>query len=325
MPNQGLQIQPLPIGQQGTATYKPNWGQPIVDGQWQGQPQATPAIDPRKIVSDRLGSLRADFKQRADTLKASGLDAGVHNRILAGWQDEYDQAKAELTGATSQLDLIQQQIGAGGMTQEAGREAAIRMIVPRETADLMFPSVRAEPRGRFTPSEFGSYVKEFQGRIESAVTKPWLARNYADPDMLKEQYFSARAAFAYDTDMNTDEQKGFDLAWDRAVSGNKLATTAWKKAMKEDPDLFTSRTYDARLLNIAAEKARGPVSPLARSVSKQTKKTTYPTMGAAYPTAGGWNPWVGQRSAGAKPRRQHNQKTGQTRVSYDGGRTWQIE
>lgn len=274
-------------------------------------PQAqTGEIDPRGVVATNLRQLKDDFKQRADSLKASGLDVNVHNRILAGWQDEYDQAKGQLTGVTTQLGLIEQGIASGEMTQEAGREAAIRMIVPRETADLMFPSIRPEPRGRFTPGEFRSYVEAFKDVAKPAIKRPWLARNYADPGELKDQYFTARSQFAYDTDMNVDERRAFDHAWDQAMRGNSKTATAWKKMMNEDPDLFTSRTYDARLLNIAAEKARGTTSPLGKAISKQKRPTA----------VGNWSPYGG-RSQQAAPTAQ----TGRIRVIAPDGTTGTIE
>lgn len=278
--NQGFTA---PWGERGQIEYKPNWGQPIVDGQWRGtgaaQP-ATPMINPREVINTRLASLRSDFKRQANTLRESGLDADVHNRALAGLQNKYDQAKARETGTVHQLDQIQELVQAGGVSPDAGYEASVRLTMPREVADLMFPKPEAEPRGRFTPSEFSSYIREFQSRIESTMVKPWLARNYADPDALKEQYFSARAAFAYDTDMNTNEQKGFDLAWDQAIASNPKAMTTWKKALKEDPDLFTSRTYDTKLLEIAADKARGSISPMAKFLNKQKPLRKFGGAGA---------------------------------------------
>ena len=84
---------------------------------------------------------------------------------------------------------------------------------------------------------------------------------------LKEQYFGARAKYGYDTDMNTTEKKAFDLAWDQALSGSKHTIKTWKQLKETDPDVFMSRTYDARLLNIAARKAQGqPISPMAKAL-----------------------------------------------------------
>ena len=263
-----------PIGRRGTVEYKPNWGQPIVDDQWQGQPGQSGAVDPREFINTSLAQLRDDFKQRADTLKASGLDASVHNRILTGWQDEYDQAKAELTEVTSQFDLIQQSVGAGGMTPESGREAAIRMIVPRETADLMFPSVRPERAGGFTPGQARTNIEAFQEAGEASIINPpgWGKENRkrSDPELLKEQYFMTRAMAGYDAASRADKI-AHDLAWDTAQDKNRHTQKTWKQLMADDMEVITSRTYDARLLNIAADKARGSISPLGKALRPKPK------------------------------------------------------
>ena len=257
----------VPLGGQGEITYKPNWGRPVTEtGQWQGASQAAqPVANPQQIVNDNLAQLRAGFKRQAETLRAANLDPDVHNQILAKWQDEYDQDKAKLTRTTAQLDFIQQAVKSKAITPEAGERAKAGLILPSSVVNDMYPTAKTGQRGRFTPGEFRSYVKDFTERAESTVVKPWLSRNYSDPEALKEQYFSARAAYAYDTDLNVAERKAFDLAWDQAMKSNKKTMTAWKKAVKDDPDVFTSRTYDNRLLGIAAGKATG-VSPMAKAL-----------------------------------------------------------
>jgi len=297
-----MPIQPVPIGQQGTATYRPNWGQPIVNGQWQGQPQTTPAIDPRKIVSDRLGSLRADFKQRANTLKASGLDAGIHNRILAGWQDEYDQAKAELTGATSQLDLIQQQVGAGGMTQEAGREAAIRMIVPRETADLMFPSVRAVTPGvtGVSPAGMASQVGRFdtirEGMLEYPEGKEWWrwdTKKASKKKMIK-RYFNERHIANLNDPRNVNKIPGFNQAFIESMGGDERTADLLVELLDPEtgdprmraafaPDSAVNRGFMSQFKDTKPHLGVG-VSPLGKSIAKGApKKFKGASAGMTYP------------------------------------------
>ena len=329
MPNQGLQTQPLPIGQQGTATFKPNWGQPIVGGQWQGQSQAAPAIDPRKVISDELGSLRASFKQRANTLKASGLDADIHNRILAGWQDEYDQAKAELTGATSQLDLIQQQVGAGGMTQEAGREAAIRMIVPRETADLMFPSVRAVTPGAtgISPSQQKTGIEFYEDVMQASIINPpgWGKgeRKQADPTLLEEIFLDQWDAQNLDDPRNEYKRSGFILSWKNAAARNRHTKKTWTAITGPNGsvDVRSRIAPDSDMGRVIKSKVQDKgVSPLGKAF--KFKKFRGASAGMTYSYT---PPTAQQQTTQTKPRRQYNQKTGQTRVSYDEGKTWQIE
>lgn len=236
-------------------------------------PMAQNKIDPYAIVKQNLHDLQGYYKNREDELRSYKLDPEAHNEAIAGLQEEYDQAKFKITSLKSQLDDIKRGVGAGQIDSILGQEAMIRLVVPQETADAMFPKQQKEQRGRFTPGEFKAYTEDFKNMAESAIAKPWLSRNYAEPDKLKEQYFAARAKYGYDTDMNVTERKAFDLAWDNAIGSDKKLTKAWKKLKDEDPDLFTSRTYDDRLLNIAARKINGQsVSPLAASIQGQTPK-----------------------------------------------------
>lgn len=263
-----------------------------------------PQIDPRSFINDKLKELGDRSEAQYKAVVGSGLEPATIQRLAMGIQDEYDQAKGQLTSNLGQLGLIQQGVAAGELTAEAGREAAIRMIVPRETADLMFPSVRVEPRSRFTPSEFRSYVKAFTEDIETTIFNPWGwgagQRKQADPDVLKEQYFANRAKYAYDTDLTVVERQAFDQAWDTAIA-NSPAKKAWRKMMREDPDLFTSRTYDSKLLDIAKEKARGTVSPIAKSVWR-LKGTKKPPRGSDQRVYGALNFGRPQVEAGGKIR-----------------------
>lgn len=269
------------FGERGEITYRPNWGQPIVGGQWRGQPQpAQPAIDPSEIIKTNLDQLWTDFKQRASTLKASGLDPQVHNRILAGWQDEYDQAKAELTGTQSQLGLIEQSIRAGEMAPKAGREAAIRMIVPRETADLMFPSVRPEPRPGVTGTPVGTQaaqIKFFTELAKDAIIKPWWERNYADPAILTDMFLTQWGVANLDDPRNINERLGFIQSWKTAMEQDPHTNKIWKTLSDKktgDPKIIMRITVQSRLGDAARRNAG--ISPWGRSIAKELPRSTQP-------------------------------------------------
>lgn len=233
-------------------------------------------LNPYNILNNNLTQLQDYYKGKEKTLKNYNLAPEAFNRAIAKMQDEYDTAKFNITSVKSQLDNIKRGVARGQIDPMVGQQSMMQMVLPDETFRAMFPpQQQTSQRGRFTPNEFRSYVKEFSEAVGSAVVKPWLKRNYADPSQLKEQYFGARAKYGYDTDMNTTEKKAFDLAWDQAISGNKNTLKAWNGLVCNDPEIFMSRTYDARLLDIAVKKARGEsISPMARSLQKQKKRTT---------------------------------------------------
>jgi hypothetical protein len=131
-------------------------------------------LDPYQIVNKHLSDVQNYYKNREEELRSYGLDPEAHNRAVAGLQEEYDQAKFKITSLQSQLDTIKQGMAHGKIDPMLGQEAMMRLVVPQETAEAMFPKQIREQRGRFTPSEFKSYTEDFKSMAESAIVKPWL-------------------------------------------------------------------------------------------------------------------------------------------------------
>ncbi len=297
--------QTFAYGKQGTIEYKPNWGQPITEaGQWQGTPvgptttqahkRGTTGIDPYTTLNKNQNELKEYYKRRETTLKGYKLPQEAHNKAIAQMQQEYDEGKLKFTSTRLQLDDIKRGMASGQIDAINGQKAMMQLVSPQGTVEAMFPKPQRQPaeqRGRFTPSEFKSYVKEFGEAAESTIVNPWGwgkgSRKYSDPEQLKEQYFGVRAKYGYDTDMNTTEKKAFDLAWDQALSGSKHTIKTWKQLKENDPDIFMSRTYGARLLDIAAKKAQGqPISPMARALKPKTSRPI---------NVGNWSPMMNKR------------------------------
>ena len=296
MPIQPTINQTFDYGEQGTIEYKPNWGQPITEtGQWQGTPvdpvtRQGAGIDPFTVLDKNQNELKEYYKRREKTLKGYGLSQEAHNNAIAQMQQEYDESKFKFTSTRLQLDDIKQGMASGQIDPANGQKAMMQLVAPQGTVAAMFPKQPTEQRGRFTPSEFKSYVKEFGEAAKSTIVNPWGwgkgSRKYSDPEQLKEQYFGARAKYGYDTDMNITEKKAFDLAWDQALSGSKHTIKPWKQLKENDPDVFMSRTYDAKLLDIAAARAKGqPISPMAKALkpklSIRQKIQMFSPVGAA--------------------------------------------
>jgi len=267
--------------------------------------QGSSGIDPYKILDKNQNELKEYYRRREKTLRGYGLSQETHNRAIAQMQQEYDESKFKFISTKLQLDDIKQGMASGQINVIKGQRAMMQLVAPQETVEAMFPKQPTEQRGRFTPGEFKSYVKEFGEAAESTIVNPWGwgkgSRKYSDPEQLKEQYFGVRAKYGYDTDMNTTEKKAFDLAWDQALSSSKHTIKTWKQLKKTDPDIFMSRTYDTRLLNIAARKAQGqPISPMAKAlkpkVPLRVKLQAMSPVGAALL----YKELVGKRKAAAQ-------------------------
>ena len=250
-------------------------------------------IDPYRTLDKNQNELKKHYKRRETILKGYGLSQEAHNKAIAQMQQEYDESKFKFISTRLQLGDIKRGMASGQIDPANGVKAMMQLVSPQGTVAAMFPKPQRQPteqRGRFTPGEFKSYVKEFGEAAESTIVNPWGwgkgQRKYSDPEQLKEQYFGVRAKYGYDTDMNTTEKKAFDLAWDQALSGSKHTIKTWKQLKKTDPDVFMSRTYDARLLNIAAARAKGqPISPMAKALkpklSIRQKIQMFSPVGAA--------------------------------------------
>ena len=296
------------------------------------KPQDTPtqfgAIDPRSIVNSRLQSLRTTAEQQVAALDKAGLDVPAYNRELGKLQTAYDADKAQMTERLALLDEIDSLVSAGHLSQEAAHELGVRSVMPRHVADALFP----KPEGAgdaFSVGQYGAHVRMAREAGEAAIVDPWgfirpSKRKHADPDKLIDQYRQYRAKIRYDL-LSYDEKIQADLAFDEGMGADDKTFKAWQKVMQENPEVKALRTYDPGLMAVAAKKVLGKsVSPLGKSVdkAKRRKQTFSPALaGAMWAPSQAFN----VRKAGVTPRRQLNRATGQTRISYDGGKTWQIE
>ncbi len=230
---------------------------------------------PYDVLNNNMTQLKQYYRSQVEELKRRRPSKEQWNSTIAGWKSDFGQQKFRIDSLRTQLDDIQSTV----KDQTLANEAMWRLVVPPEQAAAMFPkpvTVKEEPRGRFTPGEFKTYKDEFARQIGTAVKGGlWGFSTDVDTDKLKELYFSNREVLGYDNQMNTDEKKAFDRAWDvGALQAGKKFNAAWINSKNTDPDLFASRTYDNRMLDVAAKK----VSPLAASIRKQRKTWGWPTL-----------------------------------------------
>jgi len=231
---------------------------------------------PYQVLDQQFNSLRRFTQDQLDKLDARNLPEEQYNQIMAGMQADYDQQKFKISNMRSQLDTIRQD---RTIAPELKNEAMWRMVLPPEHAAAMFPKQVAEPRGRMTPGEAVAYKKSFKEAIKPAYSAPYFGSNLYDSEKLKEIYFAERDKAGYGDQMNAAEQRGFDAAWDELLDSSKAGKKAWNP---DDPDILSSRTYDQRLLNIAAGKMTGKrVSPFAQGMSKSVEPKTLDKVTAA--------------------------------------------
>lgn len=298
---------------QGPALIKP-----------QGTPTQFGATDPRAFLNDQFGQFKERYKGTYKRLKnLHGNDVEAFNRDVAELDADAEQFEARMANTMGQIDYIQSLIDSG-YSPEAGLRAQ------QEAAGIRLP---AEPRGgapsAFSVGQYGAHVRMAKEAGEATIEDPWgfirpSKRKHADPDKLIDQYRQYRAKIRYDL-LSPDEKIQADLAFDEGMGADDKTFKAWQKVMQENPEVKALRTYDPGLMAVAAQKVLGKnVSPLGKSVGKsiRRKPTVSPALaGAMWAPSQAFN----VRKAGVAPRRQLNRTTGQTRVSFDGGKTWQSE
>lgn len=244
--------------------------------------QQQTAINPNEIIKAKLKALGDQAESQYNNIRDAGLAPEVTKKLLVEIQNEYNQAKSDLVGIESQLNLIQQSVGVGEMTPEAGREASLRMIMPRETVDLMFPSVKQGP----TPSATGTSlsernaVKEYFGKGgdggESVVNYGgWFGRAFTDPTKVKELYKAEHDIRNLNDPRNVNKISGFNAAFKAGISELPKGVEALNKLLDPktgDPDMLRwfSKTSESQLGRAFNSKVDS-VSPMAKSIQDETR------------------------------------------------------
>jgi hypothetical protein len=286
------------------------------------------AIDPREFVNNQFEQFKDRYRQTYKRLrKQHGNNVEAFNRDLARLDADADQYEAKHATAIAQIAYLQKAVESG-LDAEAGLRAMER------AAGIPSPSVQG-----VTPSATGMSLAQQVGDIgklteimnEFFIEDPW----YAKPKLKKDSEAGMTSLFTDGWDAqnlsdprNIAKRAGYIQSFARAAANNNLTNKVWVKISdlktgsveirrRIAPDTDFGRAFNGKFSDTKPK----PPTPLGKSVAEQ-KKPVYPTMG-------GWNPYVGRvksRPAAIEaPKRQFNKKTGQTRISYDGGKTWQIE
>ncbi len=233
--------------------------------------QASPGtgMDPDSIMRRRLDALKAHYKNKQSVLKGYKLSPKQHNSIVKRMQDEYDEQKFGMIAARLQVEDIKRGVAAGDIEQGAGEEAMLRLILPKEHVNALYPKEGTE-RTPLSPSALGGHEKmqeEFVGAAEKQDPHWWLPGGFErrTQEATMRQYLGWREAAGYDN-FTPGQQRQLDIQWDDTIAGK--GQYEWDPA---SPEIKSLRTYGNRL-----SRAIGPkISPLAKSVQTAKPKTSF--------------------------------------------------
>lgn len=225
-------------------------------------------------------------------------------------------------------DLIQQ-------PQERSREeeAQLRMELRPEAERLVFP----EAPQRLSVQQVASPAlqQNIRAYADAAPTvHEFFTRRGKEPktkEGIVNQYLKWRESIVYDAIESPLVRRQLDIQWDEAMAEDSRYDEWWINKEKRQPIVEIKAL---RTPGDIGKTMRGKIvgaTPIGTSVRKG-KPGVREAIGSAialqYPLAGrameAMRPEAKRLAAQPKPIRQRNTATGQERISYDGGNTWQI-
>jgi len=289
-----------------------------------GRAGAKPAlIKPQQPEAFQL--IDNDLKQLGEYHKAQYERARTPEEA-AQWQAKWDEIKVVRQRDKNNIAAIQQLADSGGLTPERARalqfEIATGINLPTER------EMTVSAAG-LSPGQSQAWMKKFSTYEDSVVHKPWLHRNYVDKDKLKDLYERQFKVANLSDPRNVADLAGFNEAFYLWASELPGGSKALEELLGPAGEVnFMSHMFgpmaQTDIGRGVGKKLESPNTkgPLGKAVIQWSNKVTKP---AGTPATGMTFPYVPKNQRGVQPRKQFNQKTGQYRVSYDGGKTWQIE
>ncbi len=291
----GLQFQNLPAAQVNEVTGR-------LRSQWQ--------------IEARALSVRPFRSQEQADAEGAKLNAKYQRLEF----DSLTQLQQQQQEQERVQQLIRQQPRDMGRAEEAG----LRMELPPEAERLVFPSEPAQQQP-YSLSYLGS--KSMADNIsyfaEDAPDTPgW---EWGPPKKTKQGliggYLQWRELAQYDA-LNPRRQQQLDQRWDISMTEDKRFDEWWLNKKKRQPiaEVRALRTRGdvGKIMRGRITGAEG-VTPIGRSVTKEKPRGRWFGFPGGPPPPSSMEPQIEQ-----KPIRQRNRRTGQERISYDGGKTWRI-
>ena len=294
---------------------------------------------PAAQVKEITGRLRSQWQIEARALSVRPFKSQEQaDAELAKLNAKYQRLEFDSLSELQQQQRVQQLIS---QPRERTREeeAGLRMELRPEAERLVFPPEPTQQQP-FSISQLGSkaMIESIDYFAESAPDTPgW---EWGPPKKTKQglvnQYLQWRELAQYDA-LNPRRQQQLDQRWDISMAEDKRFDEWWLDKEKRKPivEIRALRTPGdmGKIMRGRITGAEG-ITPLGRSVIKEKprsaiSKAALPMSGKeareAYGFPGGPPPpGRTQPQAGQAPIRQRNRRTGQERISYDGGKTWQM-
>lgn len=286
---------------------------------------------PAAQVNEIKGRLRSQWQIEANALRVrpfkSQQQANAEGaKLNAKYQRLEFDALTELQQQQQEQERVQQLIK---QPRKMGRaeEAGLRMELRPEAEALVFPP---EPKP-YSVSEITSprLMESIQDFANAAPSTPELfTRASKEPKTeqgIINQYLGWRELIQYDA-INPRRQQQLDMQWDAYMAGDERFDKWWSNKKKRQP------TVEIKALRTPGDMGKimrerivgtGGITPLGESIIKKMPLTPETAaMKAGKGISELFTKPKPVREAPQKVIRQRNKRTGEQRISYDGGKTW---
>ncbi len=286
--------------------------------------------DPMQHIANRSNQnrqlLQSQYKKDIGVLEKQRLTDkdfyGSVDQLNIKYQRLLDNEQLKNQQQIQQLQRVKSLVDAGQIAPDAGKQAMWRMALPPETEQAMFPTERAQAPfsiGQLSSKAMDESIEDYAG---GAVDIPGF--EWGPPKKTKEslidQYVRWREYLGYDN-LDPGRKRQLDTRWDADMRSNKRYKNWWSDDKKRIPAVEVKALRAAGKISKAMQnRFVRNISPFGKSVG-QFKTVPGPF---APPVAVLPREQASEPEPGVKPIRQRNKRTRQERISYDGGKTWQM-
>lgn len=291
---------------------------------------------PAAQVNEIIGKLRSQWQIEARALSVKPFksqeqaDAELAKLNAKYQRFEFDSL-TQLQQQQQEQERVQQLIKQPRERTRA-EEAQLRMELPAEAERLVFPPeavMRPLSLSQLRAREPGEKITKIEASIDEyvdtapTISKPWtFERNEPKTKQgLIDRYLEWRRYIGYEG-LNPLVQRQYDHEWDSWLSKDNRYDEWWPDKKKQRPledvnvEIRALRTPGkfGKMMRGRITGAEG-ITPVGRSVIKEKPR------GRGLPFA---QPRIPTRKQEQAPIKQRNRRTGQERISYNGGKTWQM-
>ncbi len=288
---------------------------------------------PAAETEEIRGTLHAQWQIEANALgKTWFRDARQGKAKLAQLNAKYQQKELQ---AFTQLQKQQQErqrvqsLIKQPQERTRAEEAQLRMELDPEAERLVFPTEQQSTPFSISEITSPAVMQSIEDFAEAAPATSEFFTFKGDEPKTKQgiinQYSEWRSLIGYDAIAAKDPYRALqlDIQWDAFMAGHEKFDKWWLNKEKRQPiveikalrtpgdigKVMRKRVVGATPLGTAVkrDKLRGPALLRAYGASAPTRQKPAPVAAPEQ-----------------KPIRQRNRKTGQERISYDGGKTWEI-